>query len=126
MLKLRDYQEEAIKKTYEYLKSKKGNAPIIEVFTGGGKSLIMAQIMIDMVKIKRRVLCVTHVQELVQQNHDELKVIAPDIKATIYSNGLKKKDMTGDVVFASVQSIQKNIHKGEPFNVILVDECDLV
>jgi len=126
MLKLRDYQEEAIKKTYEYLKSKKGNAPIIEVFTGGGKSLIMAQIMIDMVKIKRRVLCVTHVQELVQQNHDELKVIAPDIKATIYSNGLKKKDMTGDVVFASVQSIQKNIHKGEPFNVILIDECDLV
>ena len=125
MLELRDYQKEAISETYKYLRDGKGKAPIIEVAAGGGKSLIMAKIIEDMLKLDRRVLVVTHVKELIQQDYDEFVNLNPKLKplARIYSSGLNSKRADGGVVFAGVQSFWDKAHKYKTFDLVMVDEC---
>lgn len=125
MLELRDYQKDAISETYKYLRDGKCKAPIIEVAAGGGKSLIMAKIIEDMLKVGRRVLVVTHVKELIQQDYDEFIKLNPKLKplTRIYSSGLNSKRADGGVVFAGVQSFWDKAHKYNPFDLIMVDEC---
>ena len=85
MYKLRDYQQRAVDSTVKYFRTKSDPAVIV-LPTGAGKSLVIA----EMAKIaKGRVLVLTHVKELVEQNH--AKYSSYDLEAGIYSAGLNKK-----------------------------------
>lgn len=55
---------------------------------------------------EQRILIVTHVRELIEQNHAELKR-SPGLGAPagIYSAGLKQRDIAAQVLFAGIQSI---------------------
>jgi DNA repair protein RadD len=126
-MKLRTYQREAIDATYDYWQNGGGNG-IIVVPTGGGKSLIQAQLIKELHdNWSTRVLVLTHVKELIQQNHDELKAIWQDAPAGIYSAGLKRREIQADILFAGIQSIDKHAHKLEPApEIVFIDECHLV
>jgi DNA repair protein RadD len=67
----------------------------------------------------------THVKELVEQNHQKYESYG--ITAGIYSAGLKLKETQHQVTFASIQSAARNLDDfNEPYSLIIIDECHRV
>lgn len=95
---------------------------LIVVPTGGGKSLIGAQICLDEVAFGR-VLMLTHIKELVEQNESELRGLAPELDIGVYCSGLKRWEWNADIVIASVQSIYKKLDELDSITLIVIDEC---
>jgi len=126
-LALRPYQQKAIDDLYNYFVNHTGN-PLVVIPTGGGKSLIMAEwfkLVFD-IDPQARILCITHVGELVNQNYEELKGIWPEAPAGIYSAGLKRKQINSRILFGTIQSLHKKAYKIQQCDMILIDECHLV
>jgi DNA repair protein RadD len=70
-------------------------------------------------------LVVTHVQELVEQNAS--KYAALGLNPGIYSAGLKQRDTEHQVIFASIQSIARNLEQFDhEYSLIIIDECHRV
>lgn len=121
MYQLRPYQQEAVDRTLNYFRKQRSPAVIV-LPTGAGKSLVIA----ELARIaKGRVLVLTHVKELVEQNH--LKYESYGLKAGIYSAGLNQKDCEQKVIFGSIQSVAKaNDAFFKDFNLCVIDECHRV
>ena len=104
-LSLRYYQSAAIQGIYAYFETQAGN-PLICIPTAGGKSLVMASFVEGVLKAwpDQRILIVTHVRGLIEQNHAELKRLWPEAPAGIYSAGLKQRDLGARILFAGIQS----------------------
>jgi DNA repair protein RadD len=118
---LRDYQQDAVDATLRHFR-KTSDAAVIVLPTGAGKSLVIAELAN---LAKGRVLCLTHVKELVQQNHGKFCLTGKS--AGIYSAGLKQKTLTHQVTFASVQSVLPNLDDfTQPISLLVIDECHRV
>lgn len=125
MYKLRQYQQEAVDATVSHFK--KTNDPAVIVLpTGAGKSLVIA----ELARIARRkILVLTHVKELVEQNHQKFHEYAEqmDVKSGVFSAGLSRKETKYQVTFASVQSVARNLEKfAQQYSLIIIDECHRV
>ena len=116
---LRPYQSAAIQGIYNYFQDESGN-PLVVIPTAGGKSLVMATFVEGVLKAfpDQRILIVTHVRELIEQNFAELKKLWPQAPAGIYSAGLKKREIRAQILFAGIQSIHRRLAE--------VGHCDLV
>ena len=127
MLQLRDYQRAAITAVYDYWRDNDGS-PLIVIPTGGGKSLIIATFMQELLANypDMRVLCVTHVKELLTQNFKELVGIWPFAPAGLYSAGLGKRDAHSQIIFGGVQTIANKAAQIGHIDLVLVDEAHLV
>ncbi|MBJ3778842.1 DEAD/DEAH box helicase [Acuticoccus mangrovi] len=127
MLTLRPYQHAAIDAIYGYFEDRKGN-PLIVIPTAGGKSLVMASFIEGVLKAwpDQRILVVTHVRELIAQNHAELIGLWPDAPAGIYSAGLGRRDLGARVLFAGIQSIHKRAYDVQKCDLVLIDEAHLI
>lgn len=130
MLTLRYYQRAAIDAVYSYWRTGGGN-PLIELATGTGKSAVGGVITKELLSGwgDMRIGCITHVKELISQNAKEFFRIWPDAATMtgIYSAGLGKKDVRGQIIFGGIQSIWRSaeiIRRG--FDVLLIDEAHLV
>jgi DNA repair protein RadD len=127
VINLRPYQKEAIDSTFRYFADNDGN-PLIVLPTGTGKSVVIAefcrQTLTDWPDTK--ILVVTHVRELIKQNHDELKTLWPEAPAGINSAGLKKRDYEPPIVFCGIQSVHKKASKFVKVDLVLIDEVHLV
>lgn len=118
MYQLRDYQQEAVDATLRHFR-KTNDSAVIVLPTGAGKSLVIAELFR---LAKHKVICLTHVKELVEQNHQKLSDLGVD--AGIYSAGLKRKELDKKVTFASIQSLARGIeHNSEPLSLLIIDEC---
>jgi len=125
-MKLRPYQEEAVHAVYEHLQSREDN-PCVVIPTGGGKSLVLAQICSDAVlRWGGRVLILAHVKELLQQNADKLHRLAPDVNFGIFSAGLKSRRTKEPVIIAGIQSVYQKACELGTFDLILIDEAHLL
>jgi len=126
-LELRDYQQDAVDALWDYLSTKEGD-PLVVMPTGSGKSVVQAAAVEKAVTEYpgTRIMCATHVAELVQQNYDQFKKLCPDVNTGIYSAGIGRKDSNADVLFAGVQSIYKKGDDLPPFDWLMVDEAHLV
>lgn len=118
MYKLRPYQNEAVASVVKHFRRHKTPAVVV-LPTGAGKSLVIA----ELARIaKGRVLVLTHVKELVEQNY--LKYKSYDLVAGIYSAGLGRKEKTEKVIFSSIQSVARASEDFfENFSLVIVDEC---
>lgn len=119
----RPYQQRAADLAISALEQSEDAAPIVAAACGAGKSIIISVIADALLRAGRtvgRVLVVTHRAELVAQNHDKLP---RHLKGSIFSATIGKKDVTGDVIFANIQSIQRQWHKLPKLQAILIDEC---
>ncbi|UYP69682.1 DEAD/DEAH box helicase [Thalassobacter stenotrophicus] len=127
MLTLRPYQEAAISSIYGYFQSNKGN-PLVVIPTAGGKSLVMASFIEGVLKAwpDQRILIVTHVRELIAQNHAEMIGLWLDAPAGIYSAGLGKREAQARVLFAGIQSIHRRAHEIGHTDLVLIDEAHLI
>src|SRR5690606_1213266 len=125
---LRDYQTYAINSIWKYFgDGNKGN-PIVAMPTGTGKSLVIGGFTKSVYERypSQRVMMLTHVQELIEQNFDKLIKMWPSAPAGIYSAGLKRKDTYGKITFASIQSVANVPHLFGHIDLIIIDECHLV
>ena len=127
MLKLRDYQQAAVDSLYEYW-SKEAGSPLIVIPTGGGKSLILATVVKDLVENypDMRILIVTHVKELIAQNAQELFGLWPQAPAGIFSAGLGRRDARAQIIFGGVQTIASKTALIGHIDLVLDDEAHLM
>lgn len=118
---LRDYQQDAVAATIRHFQ-KTNESAVIVLPTGSGKSLVIAELAR---LAKRKILVLTHVKELVEQNHQKYESYG--LAAGIYSAGLHKKETQYQVTFASIQSVARNLRDfSASYSLIIIDECHRV
>lgn len=118
---LRDYQQDAVTATIKHFQ-KTNESAVIVLPTGSGKSLVIAELAR---LAKRKILVLTHVKELVEQNHQKYESYG--LTAGIYSAGLHKKETQHQVTFASIQSAARNLRDfSASYSLIIIDECHRV
>ncbi|WP_275722262.1 DEAD/DEAH box helicase [Vibrio furnissii] len=121
MYTLRPYQTDSVKAVIHYFRQHATPAVIV-LPTGAGKSLVIAELAR---LAKGRVLVLAHVKELVEQNH--AKYEGYGLKGAIFSAGLGRKETNQQVVFASVQSVVRNLDAFKnQFSLLVIDECHRV
>ncbi|WP_027832945.1 DEAD/DEAH box helicase family protein [Marinobacter sp. HL-58] len=118
---LRPYQQEAVDATLSHFR-KSDESAVIVLPTGAGKSLVIAELAR---LARRRILVLTHVKELVEQNH--AKYQSYGLTGGIFSAGLKRKEREHQVTFASVQSVAANLDQfRDEYSLVIIDECHRV
>ncbi len=123
----RPYQRAACDALYNYWHEGGGNGLIV-IPTGGGKSLIMATIIRELLDDfpAMRIGIVTHVKELIQQNLQEFITICPNANVGVYSAGLGRRDHNANIIFCGIQSVHKKAKQLGGFDLLLVDESHLI
>ncbi|MDX1559891.1 MAG: DEAD/DEAH box helicase, partial [Marinobacter sp.] len=118
---LRPYQQEAVDATLRHFR-KSDESAVIVLPTGAGKSLVIAELAR---LARRKILVLTHVKELVEQNH--AKYQSYGLTGGIFSAGLKRKENRHQVTFASVQSVAANLDQfRDEYSLVVIDECHRV
>ncbi len=121
MYALRPYQADAVKAVIHYFR-RSSDPAVIVLPTGAGKSLVIAELAR---LAKGNVLVLAHVKELVEQNH--AKYESYGLTGAIFSSGLGRKETNQRVVFASVQSVVRNLESFKnQFSLLVIDECHRV
>ncbi|MHA2938222.1 DEAD/DEAH box helicase [Vibrio sp. RC27] len=121
MYALRPYQADAVKAVIHYFR-RTSEPAVIVLPTGAGKSLVIAELAR---LAKGNVLVLAHVKELVEQNH--AKYESYGLQGAIFSSGLGRKETDQQVVFASVQSVVRNLDAfTNKFSLLVIDECHRV
>lgn len=128
MIQFRPYQHDCINAFYNYYDAGNGGHGLIVVPTAGGKSLIIGGLATQICRRwpGQRIIVLSHVRELIQQNHDKILACWPDVNAGIYSAALRRREHDKDIVTATVQSIYD---KGELLghrDLCFIDEAHLM
>jgi DNA repair protein RadD len=118
---LRPYQQEAVDSTLQHFRKLREPAVIV-LPTGAGKSLVIS----ELARLARgRVLVLTHVKELVEQNSEKFKSYG--LTPGIFSAGLSQKDHNAKVIFGSIQSVARAPEEFfDDFSLLVIDECHRV
>jgi DNA repair protein RadD len=126
-MKLRDYQEAAVDAIFKYFENGGGN-PLIGMPTGTGKSLVLSEFIrrAYLTYPNQRIIKLTHVKELIAQNHKTLLKIWPSAPAGIYSAGLGQKQTCFPITFAGIASIYKASGTFGRVDLVLIDEAHLL
>lgn len=72
-----------------------------------------------------RVLVLSHVKEILEQNHAALMEHFGGFGTALYSAGLKSRDV-GKITVAGIQSVYNKAHLFKGVTLIIIDECHLV
>jgi len=126
-MQLRPYQRASLDALYAYWR-KQGQNALIVLPTGSGKSLVLAALCQELLKLypTLRIGIITHVRELISQNYKELIRLWPQAPAGIYSAGVGRRDRHNQILLMGVQSVYNKIHLIGGFDVLLIDEVHLV
>lgn len=127
-MKLRDYQQRAIDQLYDWFRSGNEGNPCLVLPTGSGKSHIVAALCKDTLQSwpETRVLMLTHVKELIEQNAEKMRQHWPGAPMGIYSASIGRKDLGEPITFAGIQSVRTKAEELGHIDLVLIDECHLV
>jgi DNA repair protein RadD len=127
MIALRPYQRAAIDATFAWMANNDGN-PLIVLPTGAGKSLVLSAILHDVLTQwpNERIVCATHVKELIEQNHIAALRYWPECPAGVHSAGLRRRDIEDRVLFCGIQSVYDKAKKLGWVDLVIVDEAHLI
>lgn len=127
-MNLRPYQSESVAMVYAYIRQNPGKNPCLELPTGAGKSVVLAEICRYAMERwpEVRVLMLTHVKELIEQNARKMRELWPGAPLGVYSAGLGKRQLDRAITFAGIQSIHNKAAELGPVNLIIVDEAHLI
>lgn len=125
-IELRPYQEAAIAALWDYWRGGGGN-PLLELATGTGKSLIIGELVRRlMARRARRILVLTHVKELIEQDVAAIKAVWPEAPVGIVSAGLGRREIDAPIGVAGIQSIHRSPEVLGSRNLVIIDEAHLV
>src|SRR5262245_25626119 len=127
MFELRPYQQAALTAVGNYWRDGGGN-PLVVMATATGKSVVIAHLIRDISRRypALRVLVVTHVLELIEQDLIPLRALWPDAPIGINSAGIGEREWDASIIFAGVQSVWRNAARLGPRHLMLIDEAHLV
>ena len=123
-MRARPYQLEAIKSCLDDLE--KGYNPVLNLATGTGKSLIIADLAYTLSRQNKRVWILTHTTKLVQQNVAQFKRLST-IPVGICCSSIHKpteEDINEKIIYGTIQTIS-NLSILAP-DVIIIDEAHRV
>jgi len=123
MTTLRAYQRRAIDDLYAWFERNEGN-PCLVLPTGAGKSHIVAALCKDALQQwpETRILMLTHVKELIEQNAEKMLQHWPTAPLGIYSASIGKRQIDS-ITFAGIQSVRTKADLLGHIDLVLVDEC---
>lgn len=126
MVELRPYQNEAVQAIYTYFATKQGN-PLIVLPTGAGKSLTLAAFIKGAIEAypTTRIIVLTHVKELIEQDAQAIIRYWPDAPIGIWSAGVGQKTKE-QITVAGIQSIHGLPAKFAGTDLVIIDEAHLV
>jgi DNA repair protein RadD len=125
---LRDYQQRAIDELYLWFAAGNKGNPCLVLPTGSGKSHIIAALCKNALQSypETRILMLTHVKELIEQNAEKMIQHWPNAPLGIFSASLRRKDIGEPITFAGIQSIRNRADEIGHVDLIVIDECHLV
>lgn len=125
---LREYQQRAIDMLYEWFEAGNQGNPCLVLPTGAGKSHIIAALCKDALQNwpETRVLMLTHVKELIEQNAEKMRLHWPGAPMGIYSASIGKKQLGEPITFAGIQSVRNKARDLGHIDLVIIDECHLV
>ena len=128
MLEPRWYQDQSVNAIYDYFARGNTGNPLVALPTGTGKSLVQALLLQRILRVwpRQRFICLTHVQELIDQNAADMMELWPLAPIGIYSAGLGIKNTTAPIIYGGVQSVVNNVQEFGHRDLMLVDECHLM
>lgn len=123
---LRPYQQTALDELYQWLHDNTGD-PCVVMPTGSGKSHIIAHFIETAISDypETRIVILSHVRELVENDYSKLVHIWPNAPAGVYSAGLKRKEVER-ITFAGIQSVRKKPEVLRHVNIVMVDEAHMI
>jgi DNA repair protein RadD len=126
MVSLRPYQTASIQALYAYFERSDGN-PLIVLPTGAGKSLVLAAFIKQAIEQYpgTRMMVLTHVKELIEQDAKAIIRYWPQTPIGIWSAGLGQKTKH-QITVAGIQSVHRLPAKFSPIDLVLVDEAHLI
>ncbi len=121
------YQYEAVDSVFNYFAHKFGN-PLVAMPTGTGKSVVIASLLERIFKYwpRQKVVCLTHVKELIEQNYAKLLTLWPGAPAGVNSAGLGQRDIIHPIIFAGIASVVNRAAEFGHVDLLLIDEAHLV
>lgn len=133
MIELRSYQQRCLDHLYAWWVDHPGadQAPLLTVPTGGGKSIIIAELcrlLFDTWPEEHpRTVVLVPSKELAEQNAAELRELLPShLTLGFYSASLGRKVPDADVIVATIGSIYKDAHLLGNIKCVVIDEAHLV
>lgn len=124
-MKLRDYQQRALTDLYAWFEAGNRGNPCLQLPTGAGKSHIIAALCKDALQNypETRILMLTHVKELIEQNAEKMLQHWPNAPLGIFSASLRRKDLEEPITFAGIQSIRGRAKEIGHIDLAIIDEC---
>lgn len=125
---LRDYQKRSVEQLYAWFEKNKDGNPCLDLPTGSGKSWIIAALCKDALTNwpETRILMLTHVKELVEQNSEKLKTAWPGAPMGICCASMNQKVTYEPITFGSMQTVRNRVDDIGWVDLMIVDECHLL
>jgi DNA repair protein RadD len=125
---LRDYQRRSIDQLYDWFRAGNDGNPCLVLPTGAGKSHIVAALCKEALQMwpETRILMLTHVKELIEQNAEKMRQHWPGAPMGIYSASIGKRQLGEPITFAGIQSVRDKAALLGHIDLIVIDECHLV
>jgi DNA repair protein RadD len=122
-MKMRPYQQQAHNDCIAWVR--KNTAPcVLELPTGAGKSIIVAEIANSLNKISKgkHVLCIVPSKELLEQNADKIRATGNAV--SLFSASVGETCLANPLVVGTPVSIKNQIERfGSQFCAVIIDEC---
>jgi len=128
MISLRPYQRRAIDQLYDWFRAGNEGNPCLVLPTGAGKSVIIAGLCRDALQQwpETRVLMLTHVKELIEQNAAKMRAVWYNAPMGIYSASIGKRQIGEPITFAGIQSVAKKAAMLGHVDLCIIDEAHLI
>lgn len=122
---LRDYQRDCLRILCKNYLANKDRRVCVQAPTGSGKSIIIARFVLWLASRGKRSLVVCHQSEILKQNQSK---IPPLIHTSVYCAKLGMKDLSGQIVFASRDSLGLDCDElsHHEFECVVIDEAHMV
>jgi DNA repair protein RadD len=122
-MKMRPYQQQAHDDCIAWVR--KNTAPcVLELPTGAGKSIIVAEIANSLNKVSKgkHVLCIVPSKELLEQNADKIRATGNAV--SLFSASVGETCLANPLVVGTPVSIKNQLERfGSQFCAVIIDEC---
>ena len=122
-MKMRQYQQQAHDDCVTWVKRNTASC-VLELPTGAGKSIIVAEIASTLNKISKgkHVLCIVPSKELLEQNAEKIRATGNEV--SLFSASVGETCLANPLVVGTPVSIKNQLERfGSQFCAVIIDEC---